>query len=101
KPLIAGASPGSLHFVCYKQAAMLARDLHGAFEVARRWHDETANAKNRLCHEGGNLAGSRCHDQLFDIVCAGETAFRVRKFEGAAVAIRRWRMNKAGDLRRQ
>jgi hypothetical protein len=36
EPFLAGASPGSLHFVSNEEAAVLARDLNCAFEVTRQ-----------------------------------------------------------------
>src|SRR6266511_624086 len=101
KPLIAGAAPGSLHFISNKQAAVLASDLHSALKITRRRHDETADAKYWLRHEGRYLAGGCRHDQFFNVVGAGEATFGVGKFERTTVTIRRARVNKAGDLRRQ
>jgi hypothetical protein len=101
KPRVSSASPGRLDFICYKQAAVLARYFNGAFEITRWWNDETADSENWLRHECGDLASGGCHNQFFNVVSAGETTFRIAQFERTTIAVRRTRMNKAGNLGRQ
>src|SRR4030095_3057272 len=59
------------------------------------------DTENWLSHERGDLAGGRRHDQFLNVVSTGQAAFRISKFERAAITIRRRRMDKTGDLRRQ
>src|SRR5438105_2855532 len=101
KPFVARAAPSGLNFVTDEQAAMLARDLDRSFEITGRRNDETADAEDGLRHEGCNLARRRRHDYFFDVFGTPQTTFGISELERATITIRRWRMNDAGDLRRQ
>ena len=76
-------------------------DLVDAFEIARRRHDEAADADDRLGHERGDLAGGRRLDHFLDVVRTCSAAIVRRCPERAAVAVRRMRVDDARDLRRQ
>src|SRR5947209_1636085 len=101
EPLVASSAPGRLHLVGDEEAAVLARDLNGALEVAGGRDDEAADAEYGFGHEGRNLARRRSHNQFFDVFGAGQPAFGVAELEGAAVAVGSARVNNACDLRRQ
>src|SRR5207237_5751730 len=93
KPFFARTPPRGLHFVGDEKASVFTRDLDCALEIYRRWNDKAANSENGLSHERRNLSGRRRHNQFFDVVGAGESAFRVSELERTAITVRRARMH--------
>src|SRR5262249_18520138 len=80
EPFVARAAPSCLHLVADEDAAVLANDRDGLFEILLGRNDEAARARNRLGHEGGDPAGSRSLDQLLHVFGAGDATFGIGEF---------------------
>src|SRR5262249_42448772 len=75
EPFVAEAAPARLDFVADEDAAVLANDRDGLFEILFRRGDESADAHDRLRPEGGGLGRTRGLDPLPYGLGAGYAAF--------------------------
>ena len=88
EPMLAGASEAGLHFVRDEEAAVFFHRVEDDLEVFGRRGDESADALNGFCDEGGDVAAGTGLDEIFDVIRARHAAVGILQAEGAAVAIR-------------
>src|SRR5882672_2666686 len=101
EPFVASTAPSRLHFIADEDAAVLANDRDGLFEILFGWDDEAAGAHDRFGHERGDLARSRGLDHFLQVFGAGDAAFGICELQRAAVTVGRQGMMIAWDLRGQ